>query len=322
MPAEPVSAAQSGAMFVDPMTGHLPATTGTPAFLAPPPHDIDPQKKADRMVPLHVLWFFSHQTIVASGASYFGLFVLGMCNCMLAKGLYRLFFLACVAAYFTSVYRRYGGQRPSRYVLLQTDTFQYLLMSLLFLISRRSIFKLFPFFMYSIMHVAETLRKRVLKRDSPLAHQLNDHILKFEAPIQRIVADSEILILLRIFVNTLLFRQGAAVCMVIYVVIFRLRVAYSPPIQESLKRQEERVDDLVSQPWVPEPVKKHWGRFRELVDNYQHSKLTALTEDPDDELVEVHTDEEGYDQNEDPDDIRNVPKRKTVKRKADLKGDN
>ncbi|QNP97562.1 YALIA101S07e06260g1_1 [Yarrowia lipolytica] len=318
MPEEPVQGIQSAAMFVDPMTGHLPATTDTPGFLARPKGDINPQKKADKMVPLHVLWFFSHQAIVGTGACYFALFFMGLCNCKLARGLYRIFFLACISAYYTSIYRKYGGQRPSRYVLLQTDTFHYLLMALLFLISRRSIFKLFPFFMYSVMHVAETLRRRVLKRDSPLAHQLNDNILKFEAPIQRIVADSEILILLRILLNAILFRQGAAVCLLIYVVIFRLRVAYSPPIQESLKRQEERIDDVVAQSWVPEPVKKHWGRFRDLVDNYEHSRLTSLHDDPDDDLVEVHSDEEGYDQNEDPDDIRNVPKKKTVKRRADL----
>ncbi|KAG5354452.1 hypothetical protein CJU89_6220 [Yarrowia sp. B02] len=317
MPDHEIQGIQSAAMFVDPMTGHIPATTDTPGYLARPKGTINPQKKADRMVPLHVLWFFSHQAIVGTGAAYFALFAMGLCNCKLARGLYRIFFLACIAAYYTSIYRKYGGQRPSRYVLLQTDTFQYLLMALLFLISRRSVFKCFPFFMYSVMHVAETLRRRVLKRDSPLAHQLNENILKFEAPIQRIVADSEILILLRILVNAILFRQGAAVCLIIYVVIFRLRAAYSPPIQESLKRQEERIDDVMAQSWVPAPVKEHWGRFRDLVDNYQHSNLTSH-EDPDDDLVEVHSDEEGYNENEDPDDIRNVPKKKTVKRRADL----
>ncbi|KAG5361090.1 hypothetical protein CJU90_2465 [Yarrowia sp. C11] len=308
----------TAAMFVDPMTGHLPSTTDTPGFLARPKGDINPQTKANRMIPLHVLWFFSHQAIVGTGACYFALFFMGISNCKLARGLYRLFFVACISAYYTSIYRKYGGQRPSRWVLLQTDTFQYLLMAVLFLISRRSIFKLFPFFMYSVMHVAETLRRRVLKRDSPLAHQLNENILKFEAPIQRIVADSEILILLKILLNTIMFRQGAAICLLLYVVIFRLRVSYSPPIQESLKRQEERIDDVVSQSWVPAAVKQHWGRFRDLVDNYEHSRLTSLNEDTDDDLVEVYSDEEGYDQNEDPDDIRNVPKRKVVKRRADL----
>lgn len=156
--------------------------------------------------------------------------------CYICIGCYRLSLIGAILSHSITLWQSSTKYSPTYYDLLSTENFQNLLMSFLWLFSRKSIVKLFPFVSISYFHL--TNRENIL--------------------LLKMIAYSEILLLLILTVDTLLFKDGTSGFLLIgYTSIYWLRLNFSGYTQTTLLEFLPRLDSK-----VPMKYRKQWKKFK------------------------------------------------------------
>lgn len=153
---------------------------------------------------------------------------------------YRLSLVGVLTSYGISGYQNWASANPSWYDLLSQENFQSILIAILWLFSRASLFKLVPFMLTSYLHltVKDQDNKEFVKKNGQLLH---------------IIAYSELVVAGALFFDTLTFRDGVSgFVLVLYLSLYWLRLNFSPYAQVTLLRLILKLDKKVPAKYQPQ----------------------------------------------------------------------
>ncbi len=199
---------------------------------------------------LRKAWGYGHLIILATSTVYLLSTLVFLTNLFIIKLIYRISIISIVLTYSLSIYKKYKNiASPSFYYLVSTENFQYLLLSLIWLFTRQSSLKIFPYFVYSLLHVNYSKAKSL------------SIISKYENNLLQLISYVEILLIFKLLFNTLLLRGTAGYVLVIYLSFYRLRIDLSPQTRQTNHLIGQKIDILVNNSKTPVQVKKLYSNF-------------------------------------------------------------
>ncbi|KAK5944085.1 Transmembrane nucleoporin [Knufia obscura] len=202
---------------------------------------------------------------------------------------YRTAFVAAVATYGIVVYKAFRarvkpGSPPAQtaMTLLGDENVQYLLISLVWLISRQIPLALLPFSVYSVFHVATYTRTNILptfqqqkpaasgqspqqpKPQSGVGAMIGRFVKEYYDSSMMLVAALEIALWGRLFLSALTFSKGAWMLLGLYTVFLRARFHQSTFVQGAFSQFSARIDQQVNQQNIPPAAKNAWDTIKNL----------------------------------------------------------
>lgn len=186
---------------------------------------------------------------------------------------YRVLFIAVIITYSTSLLQKYKTSRPSLYTLLSTESFQYLGLAIGWLLTDRSVSKMIPYFIYSLLHLSKSFSeyynhidiniKQNDKFKSIIISNLNKltniiNSSNYKNFLLLSISYSELWICFKLFGNMLLLRGTSGYLLIIYFGFYRLRIKTCQFTRESLELIIKKIDLIFQNPNIPESYKKHY----------------------------------------------------------------
>lgn len=177
--------------------------------------------------------------------------------------LYQGSLFGVLLSYSITEFQKWSTSKPSFYDLISSENFQGILMALLWVISRRSSFKLLPFIIVSYLHISN--------KNAANTENLNDISVK-NAKLLHVMAYSEVITLVTLLVNTLIFKEPlAGYLLVSLVAIFWLRVNFSAYAQATVLKLVLKVDKK-----IPEGKRKKWDELKSVIYDKMKSREMML----------------------------------------------
>ncbi|CDO92279.1 unnamed protein product [Kluyveromyces dobzhanskii CBS 2104] len=160
-------------------------------------------------------------------------------------------------------YQKWINTSPSFYDLLSSENFQVILLAGLWVVSRRSSFKLFPLMIVSYLHIT--------KKNAVKDTEISEITMK-NAKLLHLMAYSELIVILTLLVNTFIFKEAIAGFVLLFTIaIFWLRVNFSPYTQATLLRLLMAVDKK-----IPQKNKEKWNVIKSFIFNKMKEREKAL----------------------------------------------
>jgi hypothetical protein len=185
--------------------------------------------------------------------------------------------VAVVITYSISLFKKTGAQnsargsaarRPSIFRLLSFQTFQYGALAVFWLVSKHHLLKLTPYLVYSSLQLLKFVR------DSSEDKTKFQGILNSESTykLERVVADNNILLFLRLLLDLLMVRPGSGVSLLIYMFYFRLTMEL-PPTKDALDNLEDQADKIFTNKAMPAIIQDLWKKAKWSIDHASHYQL-------------------------------------------------
>ncbi|ODQ66639.1 hypothetical protein NADFUDRAFT_50550 [Nadsonia fulvescens var. elongata DSM 6958] len=181
---------------------------------------------------------------------------------------------AATLSYSLSLFQKYGGQIPSFYILLTAGGFHALLEANMWLFSTASLFKVIPFFIMAMLHIASFIQTDLMPNSS-ISNRIDAGLKQNETFIELVLAESKLVVFLRLIFDVILMRMSAGVMLIIYGIIFKIRIQYVPSTYASIMRLGSRIDALAENPKCPAKAKDIWAKIKEGIHNSQSSNLVS-----------------------------------------------
>lgn len=229
------------------------------------------------------VWFAGHSMTLLFGAIYLGLY--------LAKYLfrnkwywiprisYRLGFIGVLMAYSVTVLTTFGAIVPGYYTLLATENFQSLVLAGVWLVSRPSAFKIFPFYVISILQFSARFNIKP--------------ILKMQNSLVDLITLSEVVVFVVLLFDTLIFRGTSGFALVIYIGFYWLRINFSPYTQAFILKLVHAIDSKIMAKQKPE-IQEKWQKVKDFVEFRREQTRKAIAKgmdrEPEVELSDDHPD--------------------------------
>jgi hypothetical protein len=176
--------------------------------------------------------------------------------------LYRFSFVGVMLAYSISILTTFGTCIPPYNTLLVTENFQTMIIATIWLWSRSSAFKLFPFMVVAALQLSSEYNfLPVLK----LQNQLGD-----------CVGGSEIIIILVLLFDTFLFRGTSGYALVLYLLLYSIRVQFSPYTQSYLLRLMNVIDERLIKKQKDSQFKFYWAKVKQFLEIRRSQTTEAL----------------------------------------------
>ncbi|KAK9451402.1 uncharacterized protein V1518DRAFT_408460 [Limtongia smithiae] len=232
---------------------------------------------------LQFAWFSGH-VLVLTGTFFYALSAVRFASASRwAVFWYREAFLSVVATYGIVLFRSYKAAAPTATTLIRDDNVQYLAIALLWLISRPLFVTLPPFAIYSFFHVLTYVRTNVLPTigqppNAPLAVKIQAFVDNYNDKFTALVANLELVLLMRLFLTALAFRRGSWISLLVYGSFIRLRFEQSVFTKQAVHNWEVRVDGLIAHPKVPVPVKTGWAKVKTAMKQSAAPRAAAKAE--------------------------------------------
>lgn len=212
------------------------------------------RKKAAQPKPVKkYAWLAGHVVTLVFGTIYTGLYAARWFHSWWWTPLisYRLAFVGVITSYTVTVLTTFGTNIPGYSTLLATENFQGLLLAGIWLISRNSVFKLFPYYVISLLQLGlEFNVKPVLNLETQLSH---------------LIAFSELVVIFALLFDTLLFRGTSGFAWVIYLGFYWLRVNFSPYTQFYIFKIVDFIDEKFISKQKPD-VQKKWQKVKDFME--------------------------------------------------------
>jgi hypothetical protein len=175
---------------------------------------------------------------------------------------YRFAFVGVMLAYSISILTTFGTCIPPYNTLLVTENFQTMIIATIWLWSRSSAFKLFPFMVVAALQLSSEYNfLPVLK----LQNQLGD-----------CVGGSEIVIILVLLFDTFLFRGTSGYALVLYLLLYSIRVQFSPYTQSYLLRLMNVIDERFIKKQKDSQFKFYWTKVKQFLEIRRSQTTQAL----------------------------------------------
>lgn len=185
--------------------------------------------------------------------------------------LYSLALIGVISSYTVTTLTTFGNVIPGYHTLLATLNFQNLILACVWLITRRSGFKLLPYYLVAVLQMAD--------------HFKVDAVMKFDETISEIIAFSETFIFVTLTFDTLLFRGTSGYALVIYCVFYWIRLNFSPYTQVYILRLTHLVDEKIMKNQKPE-IQAKWNNVKSFLE-YRRRVMTETLGKKLDHEVEI-----------------------------------
>jgi len=260
--------------------------------MAPPPPASLPltQRLLHLGQTLQFTWFVGHVTLLFCTLRYGLSYITLNYYSNWAKFTYRTAFIAAAATYGIVVYKAYFARiRAGRVKPLEVagdENFQYLVMALIWLVSRQVPLALLPFTVYSVFHVATYTRNTLIptitpppppppgtspkarpgpNKNSAIGESIGKFVKGYYDSSMKLVAYLEIGLWFRILLSAITFTKGAWILFGIYTIFFRARFSQSSFVQDSIHEGGSIVDATVANQSVPPIVRQGWQTVKGLI---------------------------------------------------------
>ncbi|TQN67048.1 Nucleoporin POM33, partial [Colletotrichum shisoi] len=204
-----------------------------------------------------------------------------------ARFSYRLTFLSAALTYGIVVYKtlrarsKAGAKAPTSPLALAADeNVQYLVMSLVWLLSPQYPLAMLPYAIYSVFHVATYTRANVIPTitppkpiepatgaspsgkpqyaHNPIADRIGAFVKEYYDASMSVVSSLEISLWVRLLVSAITFQRRSWILIAIYTAFLRARFSQSTHVQNSLAVFESRVDSAVGNQGTPPAARQAW----------------------------------------------------------------
>ncbi|ODV59383.1 uncharacterized protein ASCRUDRAFT_19445, partial [Ascoidea rubescens DSM 1968] len=166
-----------------------------------------------------LIWLTGHCLSLSFGLIYFlsrlSNIILRTKFYYLVRFSYRLSIFGSLLALSLTVSRKFGRKLPTNFALLSTENFQYLLLALIWFLSRSSIFKIFPYLIISFLQLT---REFNYLEKIPQNYLLN---------LTLAISYNELLLIFVLFIDTLLMRGVSGFAFVAFITFYWLRILFS-----------------------------------------------------------------------------------------------
>ncbi|KAK9476625.1 hypothetical protein V1514DRAFT_336360 [Lipomyces japonicus] len=237
--------------------------------MAPPSNAAAPlsQRVLQLVKTLQFAWFFGHLLVVIGFVFYVLSNIKFSSGTSWARFWYKEIYISVIGTYGIVLYRTYKSVTPTTTVLLRDDNVQYLVIALLWLVSKPLLATLPPFAVYSFFHVLTYTRTNLLPTlgypaTSPLSTKIQSFVDNYNDKFTALVANLELFLLVRLFFNALLFRKGSWISLLVYGSFIRFRFEQSAFTKLAIRNWEVRIDGLIAHPSVPAFAKNGWQQAK------------------------------------------------------------
>ncbi|KAF2089504.1 hypothetical protein K490DRAFT_36830 [Saccharata proteae CBS 121410] len=272
--------------------------------MAPPPPATMPltERLMHLVQTLQFAWFIGHTVLLFCTARYGLSYITFNYYSRMAKFSYRTAFVSAAVTYGIVVYKAYRARtrqgKPNGAINLLTDeNVQYLLMALVWLVSRQVSLAVLPFAVYSVFHVLTYTRTNLLPvlqpqpvgadgkaQASSLSNNIGKFVKEYYDASMTLVAVLEIALWFRILGSAILFQKGSWILLVVYTVFFRTRFGQSTFVQGAINQLSARMDAVVQNQSSPPAVRQAWettkGLAKQAADATDLNKYVAGPQAP------------------------------------------
>lgn len=174
---------------------------------------------------------------------------------------YRMALLGSITALSVTMYQNWASVNPQWYEMLSSENFQNMLIAAMwFFLGRRSFYRLFPYMVLSFLHLTNW-------QDEIKGTVQNEKVTKRNVHLLRIMAYSELVVLLALTMDCILLKDGTSgICLVIYLAFYWLRINFSPYAQATILDVLAHLDHH-----VPPKYRPQWNKIKE----FMHAKNEA-----------------------------------------------
>lgn len=217
------------------------------------------------------IWLAGHFLTVVCGSTYLAFNLL---RWVLSSWrwtpwiLYELAFVGVMMSYSISVVTTFGAIIPPYNTLLSTENFQTMVIAVIWIISRPSMFKIMPYFVVACLQLSSEYNIKPL--------------LKLQSQLGEVVTFSELIVIGALLVDTFLFRGTSGFALALYLGFYWLRVNFSPYTQSTLLRFMRIVDDMYMKN-NKSKVKLYWDKSRGFLEFRRSQTKRAYENDSEEE---------------------------------------
>lgn len=210
------------------------------------------KKDVNRAALKHKVWLSGHSACAVFGILYFLCRVLRIRNRFyMVSIIYEISLFGAIAALTMTLSHEFGmNSLPSLSVLATQQNLQYLFLGIVWVFSFESILKLIPYVLISILQLAR------YKNITAINKVLGD--------VAMVVAHSELVVILYLFLRTIVFRGASGFQLVAFLVFYWLRILFNKETKNLLNSLINLLDDKVQSVNNPK-VQKAWTKIKMLL---------------------------------------------------------
>ncbi|KAG7193353.1 uncharacterized protein KQ657_000770 [Scheffersomyces spartinae] len=202
------------------------------------------------------IWLAGHASVIAFGILYCVLLFLRINKWYIRFICYRLSNVGSVFALGAAISHKYGLRYlPPTPTLFAQQDFQYLIIAAVNIISFRSMFKLLPFVLISLLHIGDEFKVTAITGQSTFLASL--------------IAYDELFLIIYLVLRTLLFRSSLGFQLVVYLCFYWLRILYNNDTAKLFSTLMENMDINVST-IKNEKIQKFWAKAKKHIDDRAH----------------------------------------------------
>lgn len=207
------------------------------------------RKQAEASKLKYYLWLGGHLACVLGGLVTLTWQTLWLKNTYYINSIaYRVSLIGAVSALTATVSHKFGLRYlPPFPTLFVQQNFQYLVLAVVWCFTFKSVFKIIPLFLVSVLQLSLHFNVKLVQNHSEF--------------LLSIIGVDEILLILYLAVRTLFFRNTAGYQLTLVVVFIWLRVLFDSSTANTLAYFVEKLDGKVSNLKNPK-VKEGWKKFK------------------------------------------------------------
>ncbi|KAI5954454.1 hypothetical protein KGF54_002229 [Candida jiufengensis] len=232
-----------------------------PTNKTPNEHPHKMKKKLVRKAPdssalKYKLWLTGHLMALGFGSISFLFQILWLPNIWYINSIsYRLSLIGSMLAFTATFSHKFGLHfLPPIASLLSHQNFQYLILAFVWCFTFKSIFKIIPLWLISLLHMGK------LKNIS--------FILKESSFLASFIAYDELVLIVYLLLRTLFFRNASGYQLSLFLVFYWLRILYNKETGNLFGAIVERLDGRMTELKNPK-VKHYWYKIKEFIKEKQ-----------------------------------------------------
>ena len=197
-------------------------------------------------------WLSGHITTLVFGSISFIFQVFWLPNVYYINSIcYRLALLGSAVALTSTFSHKFGLHfLPPVATLLSHDNFQYLILTVVWSLTFRSVFKILPYFLLSILHLSKVYNVKA--------------ILDHASTISSWIAYDELVLIVYLVLRTLFFRNASGYQLTLFLIFYWLRILYNKETGNLFSAIVDRLDGEMIKVKNP-TVQRRWEKVREFV---------------------------------------------------------
>lgn len=274
----------------------------------PPPASMPLQQRVLQLVQtLQFGWFVGHVTLLLCAIRYALSYITFHYTSKWAMFSYRTAFVAAAVTYGIVVFKsfraraRSGKPQGGALAYVGDENVQYLIMALIWLLSRQTPLAILPFAVYSVFHVATYTRSNLLPtlqpqpqaaatpagqkpKQSALADAIGNFVKNYYDSSMTLVAILEIALWFRLLASAVFFLKGSWILLAIYTVFLRARFHQSTFVQQAINQLTARGDAIANRQDMPPAVRQVWetikGGIRKAADMTDINRYAGQQQTP------------------------------------------